>query len=452
MSTEHIKLFEHTSYKRDTFPKHVKESWESLGKLLAKLEKSSTLYGKKDTSSKFIYTDTELRTKQYVGAFQFGKLRIEILPKIDYESEDTEISRKQIYENVEGESEEGKKWHDVLVSMLKECNKLTISSLSHTAEESIKHDLLDLYLLWFIDLCQLLVHQGLLKKYIQVEKNRTALKGKLLFKQQIQYNAVHKERFYTRYAEYSMDNVYNQLLVLALKKLTNTYFSPTIRSKAQQTLFQFPEVSSVNNLHKAFKSITFDRKSEAYKIPLELAKMILNAESNNLKSGNMPMIGILFDMNKLWEEYLYSILKKAEGVTEIYFNSEKVFWEPTRQRNITPTKVKPDIILKVADDTIVLDAKWKIPKDERPSSTDLMQLFSYAMITGAEKSYLVFPKKPDEENQSIDKKDGGFKLDAGKYSNVNVQGGYLRVSVLNKGGNALNPNLGNEIIKSLTQK
>jgi 5-methylcytosine-specific restriction enzyme subunit McrC len=443
MSTEHIKLFEHTSYKRDTFPDPPKDSWESLGKLLTKLEKSSTITGKKDTSSKFIITDTELRTKQYVGAFQFGKLRIEILPKIDYEREDSEIPKEKYVENGEGQ-----KWHDVLVSMLKECKKLTISQLSHTAEESIKHDLLDLYLLWFIDLCQLLVHQGLLKKYIQVEKNRTALKGKLLFKQQIQHNAVHKERFYTRHAEYSMDNVYNQLLVLALKKLTNTYFSPTIRSKAQQTLFQFPEVSSVNNLHKAFKSIVFDRKSEAYKIPLELAKMILNAESNNLKSGNMPMIGILFDMNKLWEEYLYSILKKAEGVTEIHFNSEKVFWKCDSD-SITPTKVKPDIILKVNKATIVLDAKWKIPKDERPSSADLMQLFSYAMITGAEKSYLVFPKKPDKENQSIDKKDGGFKLDGKKYSNVKVQGGYLRVSVLNVEGKALNPNLGNQIITEL---
>jgi len=445
MSTEHIKLFEHTSYKRDTFPDPPNDSWESLGKLLAKLEKSSTISGKKDTSSKFIFTDTELRTKQYVGAFQFGKSRIEILPKIDYEREDIEIPKEKLVEDKEGNT-----WHDVLVSMLKECKKLTISQLTHTAEGKLKENLLDLYLLWFIDLCQLLVHQGLLKKYIQVEKNRTALKGKLLFKQQIQYNAVHKERFYTRHAEYSMDNVYNQLLVLALKKLTNTYFSPTIRSKAQQTLFQFPEVSSVNNLHKAFKSIIFDRKSEAYKIPLELAKMILNAESNNLKSGNMPMIGILFDMNKLWEEYLYSILKKADRVTEIHFNSEEVFWNPTPPTNITPTKVKPDIKLKLGDSTIVLDAKWKIPKDNRPSSTDLMQLFSYAMITGAEKSYLVFPKKPVEENQSIDKKDGGFELDADKYKDVKVQGGYLRVSVLNEEGNALNPNLGNAIIQSLT--
>lgn len=441
MNKDSIKLFEHTSYNKNEFPDELKDDrrWEILGKLLAKLEKSSTISGKIDTSSKFIFTDTEIRTKQYVGAFQFGKLRIEILPKIDYEREDSEIPKEKFVENGEGQ-----KWHDVLVLMLKECKKLTISQLSHTAEEKLKENLLDLYLLWFIDLCQHLVHQGLLKKYIQVEKNRTALKGKLLFKQQIQYNAVHKERFYTRHAEYSMDNVYNQLLVLALKKLTNTYFSPTIRSKAQQILFLFPEVSSVNNLHKAFKSIIFDRKSEAYKVPLELARMILNAESNNLKSGNMPMIGILFDMNKLWEEYLYSILKKVEGVTEIHFNSEKVFWNPNSP-DIKAKRVKPDIILKVDNNTIVLDAKWKIPKDKRPSSADLMQLFSYAMITGAENSYLVFPKKPDEGDQSIDKINGSFKL-----KNVQaVNGGYLRVNVLKS--IKLNTELGENIISALSE-
>ena len=390
-----------------------------------------------------VINETLVKFHQYVGAIQVGDTLIEILPKID--SDDGYYIQNDSESIIDG------KWQNVLIEMLKECKFLKSKHTRDAFLNKSKGTLLDLMYLEFISLCDELLRMGLTKKYIPIEKNRKYLKGKLLFSKHVNKNHIHKERFYTRQNEYSYNHIFNQLLFTALNCVRSANVSSMIKSRASQLMFQFPEVDLLYKTDHVFENLVYDIKTEVYKDALVWAELILTQHLPNLIHGEKKLIALVFDMNKLWEEYLYSILKKEESVSQIHFNSEKVFWDPNSP-DINAKRVKPDIILKLGDSTIVLDAKWKIPKDNRPSSTDLMQLFSYAMITGAENSYLVFPMKPGELDQSIDKKDGGFKLDAGKYSNVNVQGGYLRVSVLNKGGNALKPNLGNEIIKSLTQK
>lgn len=389
-----------------------------------------------------VINESLVKFHQYVGAIQVGDTLIEILPKIDSEDE--------FYIQNDSESIIDGKWQNVLIEMLKECKFLKSKHTRDAFLNKSKGTLLDLMYLEFMSLCDELLRMGLTKKYILIERNRKYLKGKLLFSKHVNKNHIHKERFYTRQNEYSYNHIFNQLLFTALKCISNANVSSMIKSRASQLLFQFPEVDLLYKTDHVFEKLVYDRKTEVYKDALVWAELILTQHLPNLIQGEKKLIALVFDMNKLWEEYLYSILKKEKSVSEIHFNSEKEFWNPNSP-DIKAKRVKPDIILKVDNNTIVLDAKWKIPKDQRPSSTDLMQLFSYAMITGAENSYLVFPIKPDEGDQSIDKKDGGFKLDRRKYSNVNVQGGYLRVSVLNEEGKALNQNLGNNIIRKLIE-
>lgn len=383
-----------------------------------------------------IINETLIKFHQYVGAIQVGDTLIEILPKTD--------SEDGFYIQDDNESIIDGKWQNVLIEMLKECKFLKTKHTRDAFLNKSKGTMLDLMYLEFMSLCEQLLRMGLTKKYIPIERNRKYLKGKLLFSKHVNKNHVHKERFYTRQNEYSYNHIFNQLLFTALKCVRNANVSSMIKSRASQLLFQFPEVDLLYKTDHVFEKLVYNRKTEVYKDALVWAELILTQHLPNLIHGEKKLIALVFDMNKLWEEYLYSILKKEKSVSEIHFNSEKVFWKPNSHNRAK--RVKPDIILKVNNNTIVLDAKWKIPKDQRPSSTDLMQLFSYAMITGAEKSYLVFPKKTDDrETNNTDKIDGSFILNSGG----KVSGGYLRVSVLNEEGNALNPDLGNQIITKL---
>ena len=98
------------------------------------------------------------------------------------------------------------------------------------------------------------------------------------------------------------------------------------RNKRNVELFQFPEVDLLYKTDHVFENLVYDRKTEVYKDALVWAELILTQHLPNLIHGEKKLIALVFDMNKLWEEYLYSILKKEESVSQIHFNSEKVFW------------------------------------------------------------------------------------------------------------------------------
>ena len=84
------------------------------------------------------------------------------------------------------------------------------------------------------------------------------------------------------------------------------------------------------------------------------------------------MLALLFDMNKLWEEYIVVRLRQA--------TSSKVDFK-TQEQNSTPfqssTCIKPDIVLKKGDSTFIVDAKWKNIASNKPSTHDLRQMYVY---------------------------------------------------------------------------
>jgi len=44
------------------------------------------------------------------------------------------------------------------------------------------------------------------------------------------------------------------------------------------------------------------------------------------------------------------------------------------------------------DLTVVIDTKWKIPRDGKPADTDLHQMYTYNIQFGAKQSLLLYPR------------------------------------------------------------
>ena len=104
-----------------------------------------------------------------------------------------------------------------------------------------------------------------------------------------------------------------------------------------------------------------------------------------LDLGNIQLWALLFDMNLLFEEYVY---QKLIGVglkgLEVRRQERIPFW----QRRY----LQPDLVLRYQGKRTVLDTKWKMLAKAQPSMEDLRQLFVYAQFFGAEKSVLLFPE------------------------------------------------------------
>lgn len=322
-----------------------------------------------------------IRFGSYVGVIQIGGLTIEILPKAD----NNENADKNL-------------WQNVLLNMLKICKKIQVESISETQLKKRYHSILDVYFELYLNEVERLVKKGLIKKYRKNQSNQNALKGKLLFAQNIQKNVVHKEHFYCEHQVYDKNHLLHQILYKGLLVL-KTFVNDSLKDKLNRLLFEFQDIENINIQKKHFDKVIIDRKNHDYQKAIDIAKIIILNYSPSLNYGNENLLTLLFDMNALWEEYIFRILQKHKtDEMEVSFQNSDKFWENKR--------IRPDIVLKTKDDIFVIDTKWKIIEANNPSDDDLKQMFVYNLHWKAEKTLLLYPK-----TNQMDSEFGTFHYD-----------------------------------------
>jgi 5-methylcytosine-specific restriction enzyme subunit McrC len=337
-----------------------------------------TKYNEKNQSKYYTVIHKGVQFNSYVGVIQIGGLTIEILPKADNDNSNSEAQKK--------------KWQSVLLNMLRVCKHITVDNVSETNLSKRYNSILEVYFEMYLNEIESLVKRGLIKKYRRVQSNQLALKGKLLFSQNIQKNIVHKERFYCEHQIYDKEHLLHLILLKGLKVL-DSLLNNHLKDKLNRLLFEFYDYDEIKINATHFDKIILNRKSLPYQKALDIAKMLILNYSPNLNSGNDNMLTLLFDMNKLWEEYIYRILQKHKpGGYKVNFQNQTKFWEHK--------KIKPDIVITTnTEETFVIDTKWKIVDSKNPSDDDLKQMFTYNLHWEANKSMLLYPKVNQEDSK-----------------------------------------------------
>ena len=327
-----------------------------------------------------------IRFANYVGVIKVGNLTIEVLPKCDRnKSSDTEADKAL--------------WQRVLLDMLKISLQVEAKTTTHADIHIRHHSVLETYLHLFMDEVQKLIHHGLVKKYRFNENNETALKGKLLISKQITQNIVHAERFYVSHQVYDRNNRYNALLYQTLECIQSMNVSVSTTRRCQSLLLDFPECTTVPVSQKTFNRLTYDRKTQAYHTALDLARIILLNYHPDVAGGHNNILAIMFDMNKLWENYIYHSLRKqisdfnkSNNVTyKVTAQRSKHFWQSDSSAFLRPDIVIEDIsqYKNAANKSIILDTKWKY--QAKVSEQDLRQVYAYNHYFNAQNGYLVYP-------------------------------------------------------------
>ena len=318
-----------------------------------------------------------IKFNSFVGVLYVGGLTIEILPKAD----NSDNPNREL-------------WQSVLLNMLRVCKKIQVDHISETGLKKKNNSILEVYFEIFLDELEQLVKKGLIKKYKRIENNQLSLKGKLVFSKNISQNLVHKERFYCEHQIYDKDHQIHQILFQALRILDGLV-SDQLKDKVKRLLFEFNDfkVKEFNSTH--FKCLNLNRKSQVYEKSLDISKMLILNYSPNLNFGQDKMLTLLFDMNKLWEEYIYRILQKHNDSNhyEISSQSSDKFWEHKT--------IRPDVVIKNIknNESFVIDTKWKIIKNNDPSDDDLKQMFTYNLHWKSSKSILLYPQIEQKDSK-----------------------------------------------------
>jgi 5-methylcytosine-specific restriction enzyme subunit McrC len=363
MSTgrSHITVFEHSNLRTDRGEQRLTPR---------QLDTLQQFYGEKGVPY-YSLINKGVRFNEYVGVIQVGKTVIEVLPKAD-KSDDT------------------LKWRSVLLSMLQAVGIFDIHAPSSSSLRLRANSILDLYFELFVKEVEYLLRRGLVKKYRQTEGNRTTLKGSIQFARHISHNLIHKERFYVRHSTYDKEHDIHAIILKALKLLSQINTNPQLSSRLGALILDFPELYDIKITSSLFEKIVLDRKTQPYKNAVEIAKLILLNYHPDINTGNNNVLALMFDMNFLWEQFVYKSLQKHKGTSmTITAQNTKSFWKPASGYR---SKMKPDIVLnKGTDQCVVLDTKWKNLNGYSPSAADLRQMFVYMQYYGAQKVALVYP-------------------------------------------------------------
>lgn len=323
---------------------------------------------------------TIITARNYVGLIQLKdkhNTRIEILPKIFNEEEENETHTKEIF-----------------IRMLKALLNINYKMSSQTGLDAKKTSIFEVFIRAFINEVNRLIKMGLKSAYIEKCENEKFLKGKLILNRQIQNNSIHKERFYIQYDVFCLNRPENKLIKSTLLFLKSITQDSKNKLDINYLLSVLDDVDYSSDFDGDFVKSCINRNMKEYENTLKLARVFLKKESFTSFAGDTVAFALLFPMEKVFETYVYSILKRTSPPV-YYINkqdqSKYLFDAPQKFR------LRPDIVMRKNDEHILLlDTKWKLlntiaKENYGISQADMYQMFAYAKRFECKNIAMVYP-------------------------------------------------------------
>lgn len=339
--------------------------------------------------------------KNYVGLIQMKNgFQVQILPKIDF-GDDDEVDEGNVQTK------------RVFLKMLRSMKDFPSKVFNYANVKVDRMNLYEIFINMYLQEARKLVKHGIKSNYVQKEDNLNYYKGKLLVNQHIHANLSHKERFYVVFDEFHQNRAENRLVKATLEKLQNLTSSAENTKEIRQLLTAFEMIESSTNYEKDFSQVVINRNTKDYEMLMPWSKVFLMNKSFTTFTGKTTSRSLLFPMETVYESYVAQQMKKIFGPSGWEVSSQDkghyLFVEP---RQIFA--LRPDIVIKRGERTIILDTKWKNLIDNKYknygiSQGDMYQMYAYSKKYGTPEIWLLFPVNKEmraHDQISFDSGDG----------------------------------------------
>lgn len=316
--------------------------------------------------------------KSWVGVIKYKKHQFQILPKLICDNGNTENILKN------------------LIFMLSYTKKLDIRTSDTAKLSNSKNPFIEILIREYAKSLFECLKRITPKKYVREEDNLNYLKGKIKFTENIRYNCVNQSKFYCEYDEFSENNILNQLFLFVSTCLYNISNDSYNKKTLKFIINYYSDIKLVRFNRFTAEKINLSRNQKLFKKPFNLAKMFIEKTSVDLSKNKFENITLIWDMNKLFEEFVFEIMKKFEGELGCKLVAQKgrrlLKNDTSKKRN---TFV--DIMVEKGDgdelERIVLDTKYKkfVSSDDF-SNADVFQVSTYCLLHNAGKAVLIYPR------------------------------------------------------------
>ncbi|SDK84305.1 5-methylcytosine-specific restriction enzyme subunit McrC [Catalinimonas alkaloidigena] len=357
-----------------------------------------------------------VRLNSWVGSVQVGDLQLEILPKT-------------------GRQGHAELWRKALPDLLRACRLLPVKQ-AEALQAPTPGTLPEQYAQHYLSILEQLWAQGLRRHYQAEEGNLPFWRGKVVMRQQLRQNYLHQERCYTRHTRYAIDHPVHQLLYQALEALASWPLAASLQVQRRRLRQEWPITTPLPDATARAEQLIKTAWNDTYRQALVLARLILTHTRVDGQGGPDHVHALLFDMNRLFEEYVYRQLKAHETeALRITRQCSRLFWE-TRS-------IRPDILIEAGDQRWVLDTKWKTSRRGQPDDDDLKQMYVYTHYYGADCAVLLYP----QTNEASDFH-GSYHRTPRLSASDRPHACRVQFAALLRHG-SLNPHLGRELLQGM---
>ncbi len=391
-----ITLFEHSAISYEEL------GVEPNGEAIIELERLNTSLGED-----LVKLDKKhLRATKYVGVIRAGSLTLQVLPKIDYDgsSEAGGEALKRAERSAAGN----------LLRMLSYTKDLKVREQDVAPLTSRPSDWLELLTRLFAQGLHTLMRRGMNRTYVRVEETLPVMKGRWNIARQLARKPHVRHLFEVAYDEFSEDTALNRVFRFVVERLTVRTRDTDTRRLLRDLYGWMLDVSHVSRisgdeLDRAEASIS--RLNEQYRAPFNLARMFLENEAFRLLSGSRDAYALVFDMEKLFEEFVARFVERHRNdVLPTGWENARIEAQ-SKERAVYLAKratdgkdqflLRPDLLLKGAQSEVLLIADTKYKKltvDGRQNvlSGDVYQMLAYATGFGCPRVLMLYPQQRGE--------------------------------------------------------
>ncbi|CAL9640226.1 hypothetical protein SUDANB176_06326 [Streptomyces sp. enrichment culture] len=234
------------------------------------------------------------------------------------------------------------------------------------------------------------LRQGLLQGYRVTEETSPVVRGRIREAEQIRRRFGATLPVEVVYDEFTTDIAENRILRAAVERLLRLPGVP--REVRRRLLHQRARLADVTVpvRGRPLPEWRPSRLNARYHHALRLARAVLEDASPEHGPGGLRVEGFLFDMNRLFEDFVTVALREAlRGSGHV-----ARFQDPLHLDEARTIRMKPDLVLYGPDRApcAVADAKYKAERPGGYPDADLYQMLAYCTALGLGEGHLVYAK------------------------------------------------------------
>ena len=314
-----------------------------------------------------------IKTEAHVGIIRFADFQLNILPKIIGENDSSCLEN--------------------LMFMLRYTKKLDIHTMDSAEISKTKQPFLEILIAHYANILLNALQRHIPHLYETKEENLPAVRGRILFAKNQLVNMGNLARVYCQFDEFTSDNLLNQTFKFIAQALCLLTAIPATRARLNKILAIYEDVESRAISYAQAKKILLNRNQLIFKDVLDLALLFLQHSTISLHNKTFTNLAILFDMNKLFEEFVATALEKTFP-GQVQTQKSRTIIDSIGGYTNTSYSIRPDILFR--NDTII-DTKYKILDlpDNKPSEADIYQMLAYNRFFNRRNIILCYPKWKD---------------------------------------------------------